>query len=282
MNQYLLRYGEIGIKSRNIRRNFEGILIDNIERSFLKNGAEVLVKRERGRLFAHAHEEDSYLFSRIFGLVSYSRVEEVETDYLEMENSVRERADGLEGTFAVRVRRVGDHEFTSQELAAHLGSVALEENPYLEVDLDSPDNIIHVEVRNNRAFFYSDVIKGPGGLPLSSQGKVAAYVEDMEDFLATWLMMRRGARAYVFSAPDSTVKRLEGWDPNLKTMGEGDIDDMLNISFPPGIRGIVVGDRLGDLRKIEHSLPIYRPLVGFTDERVEEYMGLVSELEKGR
>ncbi len=118
MKLFLLRYGELGTKSLSIRRNFEFILKDNIERTFLKEGEEVVLKRTRGRIFAHADGTAENLFARIFGLVSYSPVTKVSSEM----DDILETSGGIwvgkSGTFAVRARRSGIHPYTSQELGA--------------------------------------------------------------------------------------------------------------------------------------------------------------------
>ncbi len=283
MQLYLLRYGEIGVKSPRIRRNFEDILIDNIQRAFLKVDAEVFIERERGRIFAYADPEHSYIFRRTFGLVSFSPADETDATIDSMGEVARDWAKGLQGSFAVRARRVGDHRFTSPEAAAEVGAHVLDENPGLKVDLDDPDHAIHLEIRGNRAYVFSKVQDGPGGLPLSSQGKVAAWVDSKKASLAAWLMMKRGARAFVFHPPGSDHhQRLDLWDPNLKTFTCEDLEEAVSGYIPKGVRGWVMGDTLGEVNKVEHHLPIYRPLIGFTEDMIVDYLEDIKKLEGTR
>lgn len=279
MQQYLLRYGEIGTKSPNVRKNFEDILIQNIERMFLKEDREVFIERERGRIFAFIKEESAYLFSRIFGLVSYSLVKEIPSDIESIRKKSREIVDDFKGSFAVRARRTGNHDFSSQEAAAEAGEAILEKKPDLEVDLDNPDHELHLEIRDKLTYLFTDINDAPGGLPLSSQGKVAAYIEDVNDFVATWLIMKRGARPYVFYPPESGwLEKLEKWDPNLKKLGEGNFDDFLSLDLPEEIDAIILGFTLEDYKKIEHDLPVFNPLIGFTKERIKKTLDRISIL----
>jgi adenylyl- and sulfurtransferase ThiI len=58
---------------------------------------------------------------------------------------------------------------------------------------------LYVEIRGRRAFLYTEVLKGPGGLPLGSRGKVLALVSSgIDSPVAAWMMMRRGAHVDVF------------------------------------------------------------------------------------
>ncbi|MFP3872595.1 MAG: THUMP domain-containing protein [Candidatus Natronoplasma sp.] len=278
---HLLRYGEIGTKSPNVRKHFEDILMQNIERTFLSKEEEVITERRgRGRIFAYAREKNSYLFSRIFGLVSYSRAKEVDAELEEMKREGRKFAEKISGTFAVRARRVGEQDYNSQEVESELGDVILEENPDLEVDLDDPDHEFYVEIRHSTAYLFTGVQEAPGGLPLSSQGKVAAYVEDKNDLVATWLMMKRGARPFVYHPGSKWVKKLDRWDPNLKERRVEDLREMIDSDLPNEVHGIVLGQTLNDFSKIDRKALILRPLIGLTKSRIQEIFERIERLEE--
>ena len=280
LKPHLLRYGEIGTKSSNIRKHFEDILINNIERTFLSRGKEVVTeKRGLGRIFAYTQNENSYLFSRTFGIVSFSPVKELSADLEKIKSEGKEFAKDVSGTFAVRARRVGEHEYTSQDVEEEVGSVILNENPDLLVDLDKPQNEFHIEIRHSHAYIFTDIEEGPGGLPLSSQGKVAAYIEDRYDFLATWIMMKRGARPYAFAKDKRWTERLKKWDPNIKIIEIKSFEEMLSIDIPKEVKALVVGERLEDYSRKEFDMMTIRPLIGFTEERVEKFFEIIERLE---
>jgi thiamine biosynthesis protein ThiI len=99
-------------------------------------------------------------------------------------------------SFAIRVRRVGKHEFTSSQVAAIIGSSVIEtlkkDGVDVSVDLDSADNEFFIEIRQDRCFVYHKVIRGVGGLPFGSQGRIVSHLADYDGIVATWLMMKRG------------------------------------------------------------------------------------------
>lgn len=280
LDLFLLRYGEIGTKSPRIRKHFEDILIQNVERTFLSKKKEVILeKRGRGRIFAYARKESSYLFSRIFGLVSYSPAKEVGADLADLKKEGRKFAEGKSGSFAVRARRVGDQDYTSQDIESLVGEVILNENPNLEVNLDDPDEEFYVEIRHSRSYVFTEIEEGPGGLPLSCQGKVATYVETKKDFIATWLMMKRGARPYVYHPGSKWAEKLERWDPNLKKIEVMDMEDMLSQNFPDQIKGIVLGQTLDNYYDIGKEYLVLRPLIGLTKNMIEQIYTKVKRLE---
>ncbi len=280
---YLLRYGEIGTKSLNIRKHFEKILIQNIERFFLSEEAEVITERKgRGRLFAYADPQYSYLFSRVFGIVSFSRAEKIRAELEDMKEKGKNFASEIKGSFAVRARRVGEHEFDSQDVEAEIGDIILDENASLNVDLDDPDHTFYIEIRHSDAYIFKDIIYGPGGLPLSSQGKVAAYVESKDDFIATWLLMRRGARPYVYTPGSSWVKRLNKWDPNLKIRETKSKRTFLDENFPKDVKGLVLGEDLQNLTSGHKDFLIFRPLIGLSQDRKNNFFRNIEKLEKNK
>jgi thiamine biosynthesis protein ThiI len=70
---------------------------------------------------------------------------------------------------------VGEHDFTSQEMAAYCGSVVYEITKS-KVDLSNPDFELFVEVRDDITYIYHQKIQGLGGLPVGSQGRVIVLI----------------------------------------------------------------------------------------------------------
>lgn len=100
--------------------------------------------------------------------------------------------------FAVRARRRGDHPYRSRDIEVALGAALC--SFAARVDLTHPEVTVHVEVREDRAYFYTTIIKGIGGLPIESQGKALVLLSGgFDSAVAAWLAMRRGiAVDYLF------------------------------------------------------------------------------------
>ncbi|NLU04578.1 MAG: tRNA 4-thiouridine(8) synthase ThiI [Methanothermobacter sp.] len=195
----LARYGEVAIKGPSVRRRFEGKLLHNIKSAF-----SCRAELRHGRIFIFPEDMDEALdrLSKIFGIVSFSPAVTAETGFDSIEDSLREyihelRSEGLltsRTPFAIRCRRVGEHDFTSQEMAAFAGSVVVGEVG-APVDLGNPDLEIHLEIREDETYIYHRVIPGPGGLPAGTQGKVVALLSGgIDSPVATYLMMKRGCQ----------------------------------------------------------------------------------------
>jgi len=189
---YLLRYSEIALKSLPVRRRWEDVLISNLQKAL--PGCKV--RRSWGRIWLEGPVDPEKL-KKVFGIVSFSECERCSLQ--ELDSYIMDfctRADlGEARTFALRLRRVGDHPFSSQEKTVELADKILEQFTNLLVNLDNPDVTIHVEIRDNNCYLYRDVIKGAGGLPLGVEGKlVALFSGGIDSPVAAWMMMKRGCK----------------------------------------------------------------------------------------
>ena len=190
--EWLIRYSEIFLKSDPVRKHWENILISTIRRVL----PDIDVRNERGRIWLTG-EIDPDILSKVFGIVSFSKVEKFHLDDLKRGLLDFCRENGMEtaGSFAIRMKRVGRHSFTSQQMAAHTGSLILAQYPHLKVDLSNPEKEIFIEIREEQCYVYDTIIKGPGGLPLGSAGSLVALVSGgIDSPVASWMMMKRGCR----------------------------------------------------------------------------------------
>ncbi|MDZ4171504.1 MAG: tRNA uracil 4-sulfurtransferase ThiI [Methanobacteriaceae archaeon] len=203
-NLLLLRYGEIGIKSPPVRRRFEKKLIYNIHASLegkiINDGGRFLLYPSKNNNDPEFVPNTIEKLKKIFGLVSFSPAVETITTKENIKAKIHEYVEKLlkEGifssdqSFAIRARRVGDHDFTSQEIAAFAGSAFFDKTES-KVDLSNPDFELFLEIRENKTFIYHEKIQGPGGMPIGTQGKVISLVSGgIDSPVATYLMMKRG------------------------------------------------------------------------------------------
>lgn len=200
--QWLVRYSEIFLKSDPVRRQWENVLIANI----LEVLPGIHVRNERGRIWLDGDVKPD-LLKNIFGIVSFSEVEHIRLE--EIESSLPDycRRHGIEKakTFAIKMKRVGTHAFSSNDKAIEYGSLLRKEFPHLKVNLAKPDKEIHIEIRDNEAYLYDSVIRAVGGLPLGVEGTLVALISGgIDSPVAAWMMMKRGCRIIpLFVALDS-------------------------------------------------------------------------------
>ena len=207
----LIRYGELSLKGK-LRRKFENTLVSNIRRVAGREGIKGKVKRERGRLYfivSDAGSNDFADFERlvakrlscIFGVVSTSPAIVCSSDLDEIAKTAEVFVDDVKrsGSFAVRTRRSGNHEYTSMDVARVVGE-RIKKMSNTKVDLKNPDFEVFIEVRNDKAYVFSEVFRGFGGLPVGTQGRVLAV-----DELSAWFALRRGCDVDLMVDEDTGV-----------------------------------------------------------------------------
>lgn len=219
-NLIIARYGEVGLKSSKVRSRFEKKLVKNI-----KVAIDCEVDRNQGRIYIFPQVFDDAIknLNRVFGIVSYSPAISTYTDFDDIDKTLGDYVEKLicenildENTkFAIRCRRVGDHDFSSQEMAAYCGGV-VRKRILAPVDLTNPDLTIFIEVRGEDTFIYHEKIPGPGGLPLGTQGKVVCLVSSgIDSPVAAYLMMKRGCEVialYCDNAPFTSQEALNNYN----------------------------------------------------------------------
>ncbi|RLG49050.1 MAG: tRNA 4-thiouridine(8) synthase ThiI [Thermoproteota archaeon] len=194
-NAVLVRYSEIGLKSRRTRREMERLLMENVRESLMSRGISIAsVVKKASRIVAYTVDERApCVISKVFGVRSVSHAVELPADLETLKRAAIELASGSSGSFAVRVQRVTkEFPLTSTEVARVVGG-AVKASTGRPVDLSSPDQTIFIEIIGDMAYLFDSKVEGPGGLPLGSQGSAVALVSGgIDSPVAAWMVMRRG------------------------------------------------------------------------------------------
>ncbi len=260
---FLVRYGEIAVKGKGTRARMVRLLERNIAAALRSRGVEGFrVWSRDARVFVEVPDGDgsraSEALSRVFGIVSYSPVVRVRHNGLGdiVSRGVELFSSHVRGrSFRVRARRSGREPFTSKDVEKALGAALLEAGAG-RVDLENPEVTVYVEVRGGEAYFYTEVLEGPGGLPLGSEGRVLALVSGgIDSPVAAWMMMRRGAEVdMVFfnlggEAHELGVLKVakilaDGWShgysPRLHMVDFRPVVSVLMEEVDEGVRGVVL------------------------------------------
>jgi len=194
----LIRYGEIALKSNYVRRQLIEKLKSHITKSLEQEGVEnYKLKTPRGRVFLETPSIDKSLqaLSYVPGIVSYSPCITVQSDLEKItrgSTKVSENQLSSNLNFAVNARRIGEHDFSSQDIKISVGD-HLRKKFNANVDLDNPDFTVNIEVRNEKTYIYTHTYRGLGGLPYGVQGKlVSLFSGGIDSPVATALMLKRG------------------------------------------------------------------------------------------
>lgn len=271
MATILVRYCEIGLKSTPVRRRFENQLRENILSMFARDRIEALMTFGDARFFIETDDPDGCVASlkRVFGVASVSVVEQCTSDLEDICATAARYSRGRisEGqSFAVRARREGNHPYTSQIVGREAGSAIYLENEGLgiSVDLNHPDRTFYIEIRNNRCYIFDHYIQCPGGLPMGTQGRVLATVDDDRGALSAWMMMKRGCRVWICGEGDDSV--LSMYDPALRRVVPEDIQDIIAKDVLGHVKGTSITEFDG--RDLVDRLPVFTPTIGMTDDEV--------------
>ncbi|MBP3617339.1 MAG: tRNA 4-thiouridine(8) synthase ThiI [Lachnospiraceae bacterium] len=215
---FLVKYGEIGLKGNN-RHIFENALKNRIMDSLRPLG-EYIVVREQGRIFVECpqgydYEDTVEALGRVFGVTGFCPVKVVETtDWETVKQAtgdfVEEMYPQKKFTFKVAAKRADkQYPITSPEICAKIGEYLLSRFDGISVDVHEPQEVITVEIRN-RAYIYSKVLAGPGGMPVGTAGKAMLLLSGgIDSPVAGYMISKRGVaiEATYFHAPPYTSDR---------------------------------------------------------------------------
>jgi thiamine biosynthesis protein ThiI len=194
----LIRFnGDITTKAKETRRHFLHALAHNIESALGSAGLVYKLRRQWSRFFVETpYERALDVLSRVFGINSLSVVRSSSAGTLDEvvrsgEEIFRDLVKGKR--FAVRARRSGQFPFGSQDVERALGAALL---PYARrVDLSDPEVTAQVELRNDKAYYFTESLRGPGGLPLTTAGRAVALASGgFDSAVAAWMMLKRGVQ----------------------------------------------------------------------------------------
>jgi tRNA uracil 4-sulfurtransferase len=283
----LVRYGELTLKSPPVRREFERALRHNILEQFAASSLSCRLRNDQGHMYVEVDDAVAAqrVLGRVFGITSMSEVVESTSDRGEITATALRLVDPLLGpgaTFAVRGRRTGQHNFTSQQLAADLGGDILERfgDRGIHVDLEHPNVELAVEVRDRKAYLSTGRSPGPGGLPLGVAGRVAAIVDGPRAGVGAYLMMKRGCRCAILPVGEGgpAIERvLRRFDPKAfvappaPDMDEGQ-ERLASLAEENQAEAVVLPldvDRYPAARDRWGERVVFSPTVGLSDEEVE-------------
>ena len=216
---FLIKYAEIGVKGKN-RYLFENALVQQIKYALKRCEGEFAVRKTDGRIYVDAvsdfdYDETVQHLQKVFGISGICPMVYVEdegfeklrgtvVDYMDRVYPVKDRS------FKVAARRARkNYPLDSMEINMELGGTILDAFPEMRVDVHKPDILLHVEIRD-KVYLYSEIIPGPGGMPVGTGGKAMLLLSGgIDSPVAGWMVAKRGVKidAVYFHAPPYTSER---------------------------------------------------------------------------
>ena len=218
-SSFLIKYAEIGVKGKN-RYLFEDALVKQIKHALKKCDGTFQVRKTDGRIYVDAvsdfdYEDTVEALKKVFGISGICPVVFVEDEGFEkLGKRVVEYIDEIypdkHKTFKVAARRARkNYPMDSMEINTEMGGIILDAYPEMSVDVHQPDIMLHIEIRD-KIYIYSEIIPGPGGMPVGSGGKAMLLLSGgIDSPVAGYMIAKRGVKidAVYFHAPPYTSER---------------------------------------------------------------------------
>ncbi|MBD3197942.1 MAG: hypothetical protein GF317_23025 [Candidatus Lokiarchaeota archaeon] len=230
-NLILVRYsGEIWLKSQKVKIRLIKVLMNNIKRMLERE--DILYNKyqltdDSTRLLFFFNKKDIpkalELMNKVFGVYSFSpalrtsdRIKNITQRTIKIAKEILENGD----SFALRVKRSGDHKYNSRDVARIVGQAVMDKFKDLNigVDLTNPDKTIFIEIRGKFSYIFTSIIETNWeGLPIEYKKKLITMdVGRLSDILAAFYLLRRGCEIYpiIFqnTNKDSEINKLiDNW-----------------------------------------------------------------------
>jgi uncharacterized protein with PIN domain/tRNA(Ser,Leu) C12 N-acetylase TAN1 len=204
---YLIRLNEAGREAQ----PKHGRQRRDVAAAIARKLPDCTIATDVGRIFVETAEEASAALAEVHGIASFSPCTRCRLE--ELERTAVERAKlALQGrrSFLVKVKRVGEHDFTSMEMAARLGEKIGEELTNLRVDVHDPEVTIGVEIRGEDCYVFDTRIDGVDrrdAVPREAEEAPRFVVDQMLGPLAVWLRLLGFDSVYVRDEPDTVLLR---------------------------------------------------------------------------
>lgn len=198
-DQIVLRYGDLTMKGRN-RNTFERKMLIQVKHN-LRSYEKLTYWHTFGRLYVilngTEHEPVIARLKDIFGLVSLSPVISCKPELAEIEAAALQLMHTLPNpprTFKVSVKRAWKKfPHDSQEMCHLIGGPVLRQFPELSVDVKKPELELRIDIQQEAAYIFCEVIPTAGGFPFGSNGKAMLLLSGgIDSPVAGYMALRKG------------------------------------------------------------------------------------------
>lgn len=216
----LVRYGEIGLKGKNIR-SFEKKFVTNIRKAVAQIPNINVIDRHGRVVVEHDPEVKDQTIEavrNVFGVVSISPAVKVDRDIETLQETCLELVRSLSEeigakSFKIETRRADkNYPLKTPEINHAVGGYVYKNMQTLKVDVHNPDIMLTIEIRE-KAYIFSKRIPGLGGMPYGSAGKGLLLLSGgIDSPVAGYLMARRGLELeaiHFHSYPFTSERALE-------------------------------------------------------------------------
>jgi len=257
---------EISIKSKSVRKRLTLLLEQNLKTILLRLDPDIKVRNMYDHLTVSLNRNDEQLrvqmaehIKCVPGINKFAEMRSAGFDSLHhiFEQVLALYQDKLQNkSFVVRVKRNGEHPFSSIEAERYIGGGLNQHIPSARVQLKNPDVTVNLEVRYDKLMMSTQEYAGLGGFPLPSQGDVLQLISGgFDSAVTTYQMIRKGLRThFVFfnlggAAHETGVRQMAFylWQKyslshkvKFVSVDFGPVVDAILATIPSGLMGVVL------------------------------------------
>lgn len=214
-----IKYGELTLKGKN-RKYFVSILTSNVKRALINFKGIIIEKKFDCMIITNIDNAELELIINILkfipGIYYISVASQISNDINEIKKICLEIAKENENdgsSFRITCHRHDKNYFlSSNEIISIVAGEILSNTNYV-VNLKRYSLNINIEIKTNHAIVFIDQIKGLGGLPVGSNGKVLVLLSGgIDSPIAAKLLMNRGLKVdflTFITPPHTSEKALE-------------------------------------------------------------------------
>lgn len=198
---------EITIKSRPVRKRFTKILETNIKNVLRRVDEEVTTCMNWDSIEVNTanNTEENRLklidaLKCIPGVPAFLEVQQ--TDYTDVhsifEKTLAIHAKNIENkTFCVRVKRTGQHDFSSLDVEQYVGGGLNQNVASAKVKLKKPEVTVRLEINKQKLFIVTERHLGLNGFPIATQEDVLSLMSGgFDSGVSSYQMIKKGARTH--------------------------------------------------------------------------------------
>lgn len=200
-------FPEITIKSPPVRKRFIKQLRENLRAQLVHVDRSIAVVRDWEKIEVTCDTQDELLWARVAdmlartpGIANFVRVQVFPLGDMD---DIFQKTLAIWGpkladkTFCVRVKRTGNHDFSSIDVERYVGGGLNQHSQAAGVSLKQPDVTVKLEIRADQLYVVEEQTPGLGGFPLGSQEGVLSLISGgFDSTVASYLMIKRGVRTH--------------------------------------------------------------------------------------
>ncbi len=221
MDRVLVRWSEIGTKSRNVKGRMINQLRDRIQERLTFDGIDHAIEPISGRLVVETADAEAAAsaIGELPGVASTSPALACQPTA----DAITATSDGLDvgASFGVDANVVTDRPFDSRDLNERVGA-RVQDRTGATVELDDPETWVEIDVRRTTAYLFTERIDGPDGYPVGVQRPLAALVSGgIDSPVAAYQAMTRGADiepVYFYNRPFASEDHLARFEASLRNL----------------------------------------------------------------